>query len=714
MEDGGEKLSQTERATTLADFTISIVKTLLKSGYYSTDHPEAMQAINSLYAKFKEFISPDDELSYVLLSSIEKQDILIEGLSEEAALFSKALPPGMAEMFTPKFYDYLSRHNLISISLIGRMEFKEWLGFINAMNLSTNVTDILEQHRLINKIFEDEAIRNIKIIFNEDIVGQKRQLSWRVKLALAKLNKDISQIPALKNKSEKELASVKMQIFEDILRPLKQANFIAELLVNIDLIDPAVVAMLKVDPLNEVVFRIQPLLLVQSAYILLNYQTQLSSGKPANLTDDEYNRRMQFVPQLVLALVKRAVTEEFPEEARIEQFTFLEKLYHSKIIAKEQLPKKMLEFLESKQIADELEKYPQSTIEALLSPKDTTTYTQLLKKVLKAFEELSRRKNHDLFWSLLKAILNHNKSALQNPYASINAAVFADYGSERFLNDLKYIYQSISKQEREMVAWLFKFIGPKSTKTLIAILKEADDMWVRKNAMELLKSFGAYIIPDVKRELLAPGTPWFLARNLLDVLGDVGMISECEDIEKFLKSEHPKVRETAILALSKVGGELGEERFIEALNDKEEDVVVAAIQALRAIGSVNPRTIRKYLESIEWKEEGEEAAPERIQVASCLALGDLGNVRLPGGWMTEEALLRVLRPHASGLVGKIFGKSEQKPTRVLVAAITALGRIGGEKSLEEIKRFLKSKEKVVLSAAEEAIKNIERVGKAIL
>ena len=84
-----------EKKKSLAHFSLEIVKTLLKSGYYSSEHPEAAAAIKKLFSEFKNFVLPEDELSYVLVSTIERQDILIEGGLEDSVAFSSIMAAGM-------------------------------------------------------------------------------------------------------------------------------------------------------------------------------------------------------------------------------------------------------------------------------------------------------------------------------------------------------------------------------------------------------------------------------------------------------------------------------------------------------------------------------------------------------------------------------------------------------------------------------------------
>ena len=49
----------------LTEFILHLIQAFLRTGYYTSDHPESKKAKEGLYQQFKDFFEQEDELSFL-------------------------------------------------------------------------------------------------------------------------------------------------------------------------------------------------------------------------------------------------------------------------------------------------------------------------------------------------------------------------------------------------------------------------------------------------------------------------------------------------------------------------------------------------------------------------------------------------------------------------------------------------------------------------
>jgi len=166
-----------------------------------------------------------------------------------------------------------------------------------------------------------------------------------------------------------------------------------------------------------------------------------------------------------------------------------------------------------------------------------------------------------------------------------------------------------------------------------------------------------------------------LRRNLLLLLGETQADGAVSDIVLALKAEEPSVREAAAIALAEIQAVEAEEDLILCLADEDSGVRVRAAQALGRLGrekSVEPLRHALQDEDI-W-----------VRAAVAESLGQMGTEDP----RVVEALARAAEPGEGPVV---------------VAAVGALARIGGEEGRRVLVKMLRAPDPEVVIAALESL-----------
>ncbi len=127
-------------------------------------------------------------------------------------------------------------------------------------------------------------------------------------------------------------------------------------------------------------------------------------------------------------------------------------------------------------------------------------------------------------------------------------------------------------------------------------LKESSDIKVRKRAVNFLSKAGESVIDPVIKEL-DKNQPWFVYRNLLAILGEIGFPSTVFIVKKFLLYKDRKVSKEAVRALLKIGSQSAVKVMAENFQELDDR---AKLNILKALSPEQlpflQETLKNYLE----------------------------------------------------------------------------------------------------------------------
>ena len=96
---------------------MDLTKAMLRSGYYSAEHPGSRKAKKGLHAQFIKCLGESQEIMITDLETPQKKDILITGILDEPVSVRTLVGAGMAELFVPKLTEFFNRKGLISFAI---------------------------------------------------------------------------------------------------------------------------------------------------------------------------------------------------------------------------------------------------------------------------------------------------------------------------------------------------------------------------------------------------------------------------------------------------------------------------------------------------------------------------------------------------------------------------------------------------------------------
>lgn len=114
---------------------------------------------------------------------------------------------------------------------------------------------------------------------------------------------------------------------------------------------------------------------------------------------------------------------------------------------------------------------------------------------------------------------------------------------------------------------------------------------------------------------------WFLVRNLVAILGDIGEVSTLPHLEKVATHADSKVRREVVRSLMRLGTPACEDVIVRALADEDPTVQIAAVNALATLKS---RRALGVLTEVSKRSRTYEEVTSEVRQEAILTLGRLG------------------------------------------------------------------------------------------
>jgi len=204
--------------------------------------------------------------------------------------------------------------------------------------------------------------------------------------------------------------------------------------------------------------------------------------------------------------------------------------------------------------------------------------------------------------------------------------------------------------ERDRLIRVAAGLGRGMAVALADALGEARDRKQRRSFMDALLAMG-----EIAREMaegMVEDPRWYVVRNGVALLGEIGGPGAVSNLTGTLANEDPRVRKETVLALSKLGGEDAAMLLLGMLDDLDPEV---RARACSAVGLLRVERALKPLMRLLGKDKNEE-----VQVQCLLALGKIGD---PGAVPLIERKA----------VGRLFSRPGKE---IRLAAYRALAAIG--------------------------------------
>ena len=688
------------------EFLMDLTKAMLRSGYYSSDHPGSEGAKKGLYEKFQTCLGESREIMINKQETREKVDIQITGILDEPVNVRTLVGASMAELFVPKLQEYFKRKGLVSFAIKNDISPEHFESFVDIMSdPKADGGQGSKVGQVLTTALAEHGITEISTVFMDDLIMLELNLPWRVEMAIQRLAKDLKVMPMFQGDSDEQIRTLKLQIIQDIIRPLKHPEFLKDLIINCYIIAKHVESVGKED-IEQVIIEAFPLdTLLPTSEFIFEELNRLREQHTEDLDNPVLVRRVEGVKRILKWVVRRLVMEDVKGAQ-----SFLEQLYLNEVLTFEELPPDVQYLVNTIKMARDVQAHVPAYVYRILNAGSTDDAVVLLKFCRRVMPALFDRNDWEIALLLARAV---DRAGKENEVFTKESELSPN--PQRFVfkdltKDLAAFYEKAQPEERPVINDIAAILGPQGIDILSKVLSECDDRQARKAATDALIQQGEMARLWVLKALKKSDQPWYLLRNALMILRFVGKGKQGIDrARNFVTHAHPRVRDEAIHVMLTLKAPDAEQIVIDALDDPDDKVLWRATSALGELAPLSEPSIARLIEMIkaEIPEEKQAAAKHSRKVSNIIrALGTMVNIN------NIQAIEDVILDSAQSITGQKKGilqrlKKSSSPDQksILSAIIATLDKIGTAKS----EAFLNKLAGAKTSQAEAARKAAENI-----
>ena len=701
-------LSDRKKVKPSADFLMDVTKAMLRSGYYSADHPGSKGAKEGLYQKLQNCLGDSREIMITRQETRQQVDILITGILEEPVNVRTLVGAGMADLFLPKLREYFKRKNLVSFAIKKEITLEHFESFVDIMSdPKVDSSEGTKTGELLSNALAEHGISEISTVFMDDLIMLELNLPWRVEMAIQRLAKDLKMLPMFQSESDENIRALKLQIIQDIIRPLKHPQFLKDLIINCYIIAKHVES-IETEDIEQVIIEAFPLntLLPTSQFIF----EELNALRERHAEDSDNPglvKRLEGVKRILKSVVRRLILSDVKGAQH-----FLEQLYQNNVLTFEELPADVQYLVNTLKMAKDVQAHLPAYVYRIVNAETSEDAIVLMKFCRRVLLTVIENNEWQIALLLTKAV---DKAGKNNPVFTQESSLSSN--PQKFMykdltESVVSIYAAVEEADRKFIDEIAGLLGAQGIEILSKVLTDCDNRQARKSATEALIRQGPMAQQWVINMLgNADDQPWYLVRNALMILRFVGKSEKGIDCARsFATHAHPRVRDEALHTLLELKAGDAEQLFINALADPDDKVQWRATNALVELAPLSAESIARILQMIqaEIPEENEDAAAHSKKVCNIIqSLG--GVVTIDNIQAVEAAILniaRVINGQKKGLLQRLKKSSSSPQTAILSAAIATLGKIGTAQSTAFLKKMAGSKT-AQAEAARKAMRSIQ-------
>jgi hypothetical protein len=690
------------------EFLMDLTKAMLRSGYYSADHPGSEGAKQGLYEKFQTCLGESRQVEITKQETREKVDILITGILDEPVNVRILVGTGMAELFLPKLTEYFKRKALVSFAIKSDITLEHFESFVDIMSdPKADSGEGTKIGQLLSTALAEHGITEISTVFMDDLIMLELNLPWRVEMAIQRLAKDLKMLPMFQTGSDEHIRTLKLQIIQDIIRPLRHPEFLKDLVINCYIIAKHVDGIEKED-IEQVIIESFPLdtLLPTSQFIFAELN-DLREKHTQDLDNPSLVRRVNGVKRILKWVVSRLVKED----VRGAQ-GFLEELYLNEILTFEELPPDVQYLVNTLVMTRDAQAHLSAYVRRLLNAETTDDAVVLVKFCRRIFPTLFEDNDWKIALLLTRAADRAGKENEAFKNDSSLSPTPQRFIYKNLTEDLVAAYETVEASERKIIDEIAGLLGSQGIEILSKVLSETENRQARKFATDALIQQGEMARLWVLKALGNPDQPWYLLRNTLMILRFVGKgQKEIDRARHFISHEHPRVRDEALHSFLALNPPDAEQIVIDALEDPDDKVQWRAASALAELAPLSEASVAKITQIIKTEVPQDDEAAAQHSRKVCNIIRTLGTViNIKNIQAVEESLLeiaRMINGQKKGILKRLKKSASPHHTAILSAAIATLGKIGTVNSEAFLKKMAGSKT-AQAEAARKAIESIQQ------
>ncbi|KPK01956.1 MAG: hypothetical protein AMK71_03870 [Nitrospira bacterium SG8_35_4] len=286
----------------------------------------------------------------------------------------------------------------------------------------------------------------------------------------------------------------------------------------------------------------------------------------------------------------------------------------------------------------------------------------------------------------LKKIISDEDTDPEMRRSAIKILLFVS--SSKMISLIGTILASERKFEHSVFQTFVRLLDKNAVPPFLNLLVDLQSIHGRRMVIDALVSLGPKDMPSLIKGL--NHSQWYVIRNIIYILRQIGDKSVLEHIAKAAKHEDVRVRREVLRTL----GELGDERVLDTIKDcLQDDDSKIRIASLNALGQVDSPSAKKIvMDQISHSSFHERKMSEKKEFFKTLSLWNEKDV--------YDFCIQIM-------TRKTFWKrSQQHETKACAAE--CLGMLGNRDALPVLNKCKASRSKLLQESSETAIKRIER------
>jgi hypothetical protein len=707
--DTKKELTQEEfvKAKTACEFVIDLTKAISRSGYYDSSHPVSLDVKKGLYGSFINALGNSSEIMLTCHELGETVDIHISGILDEPFNIRKLTKENTLDLFVPKLKDYFERKSLNSFVIKKNITPEHFESFIDVM--SEPVAENADSSSLgeyLTKALVNLNITEVTTIFKTDIVLHAK-LPWRVSIILRRLAKDLKVLPMFRNASMDKIKQIRKEIVADIIRPLNNNELLRDLLINCDVIASHLAESMETDELEAIIVDSLPANeLVPVTRIIFEVYKQTKTEMRSDKDNPKYREKCDYLAKVLDIAAKHIVVDHLPDTADL-----FKELYDHQIIKFEMLPEEIRFNMQSVKLAGDVISKIDSYIEKASKTSSLEEMESLVVVFRRIMPELIRIGEWDAIVRIVKVIsgfLSREgfESGVVNKFLNLPDSVFEGC-DEIFAH--KYI--NAEPEERKKINEIMMQMTSMCVRIADVIFDKCKDPNILRSVIELLSKKGDLARRWCIKILNDQNQPVSMLNVALLVIINVGQTDDIGLIKRYIKHSNSSIRNKALGVIAKLNKQDAEISAIEALGDEDEKVRIHAANIIERELSLSDESVKKLILLI--KAKLEKKKDMTIHEAGFIA-GLLKAIGKSADYRDKEHLEDDIIVIASDLlkgknVFQKFIKTEpgKEQLEIISACLSSLGRIGGSKSRDYLKK-LSHGDTTLSKIAHEAVELLNR------
>ncbi len=695
-----DRLKQTtpgqDTETVIKDFVISLIQAFLRTGSYLPDHPQSNEARESLYETFTGLAGRSGELTFYTRDENEQNEIFIEGAAAHELPISKVMTKRMADVYVTKFLEFLQRKELIAISIstrIGKEEFSHLLDLMSEPALADmKHKDTKERFA---KGLAEHSIQNASCVFNEDFITTRRNIPWRVTLALSRLGKDLKLLPVLQTMEPAELEVVKKEILHNALKPLNNPGQAYVFLMNLDLASNPILTEEACE--EETLQFMAPGLL----YSIVPLYIRDASSDKEQATETPGPDKL---PRILDKLSTRLVQLDTPESTIL-----LQDLCESGLLSMDDLPPSVRERISIIRLIESFLEYREKYLEHLDSASSPAEYAKRASPLAMIVPYLIEGDRFEEALAISKLLVEHTETREKKQIAQQALTEIADGTA---LEEARKAFLRVTKENRIVLGKFFTLMGAWSVPHLANIIRESEDIWRRKQAAEILLDMNsesaAFLTGLVDDDDLAVEALCTIIKVLGNIEDETLVPLVVGTVVKRIDHENPQMRLDSLNTLTLLAPRESFAHFEEKLKDPVRSVRKEAIRGLGLSG--DKRAFELLKKKIDRAEETDSDIDWDQASAAISSLGFLMDTNKQTKSNVQEYILELSRrSYDSGTVKRILKKSENFPPDALISLAAILGKIEHEDSIKILAQMAKSRDDSISKKASDELQKLVKL-----